>query len=361
MDNSDAGQASPSGADPGGSADNTSAHVSAEMRDARDYAITRAAVLLQTRERLALAQERQKFYADRHGRANMNTFSVGDKVLLSTKNLPDESVTNLQSSKLRPRWIGPFTVLEKIGELDYRLDLPTRMRLHPTFYVGLLKPYLDPEHEVLDPQEELQSPEPIASARSEESTEPEGAVQTGPLARPSPQALPERATMRDAASSRPSATPTGEQESVVGAAPDRAHGDRAAAPTPRGSVRTILPDHQRVDRSRACVDRVSDQLHSNSRRSPSQPIDPTATGRAARRTSDTGTQYRASRAPPPLLDSTGAKRWLVDQILDQQGAPPHRRFLVKWKGYPVEQSTWEPERLLREDVPDVLDAFLGRL
>ena len=81
----------------------------------------------------------------------MNTFSVGDKVLLSTKNLPDESVTNLDSSKLRPRWMGPFEVLEKIGELDYRLDLPTRMRLHPTFYVGLLKPYLDPEHEVLDP------------------------------------------------------------------------------------------------------------------------------------------------------------------------------------------------------------------
>ena len=42
----------------------------------------------------------------------------------------------------------------KIGDLDYRLDLPTRMRLHPTFYVGLLKPYSDPEQAALDPQSE---------------------------------------------------------------------------------------------------------------------------------------------------------------------------------------------------------------
>jgi hypothetical protein len=32
---------------------------------------------------------------------------------------------------------------------------------------------------------------------------------------------------------------------------------------------------------------------------------------------------------------------------------------VKWKGYSAAQNTWEPEQQLREDVPDVLAAFLN--
>jgi hypothetical protein len=46
----------------------------------------------------------------------------------------------MQSTKLTPRYIGPFTVLKCLGDA-YTLDIPSRMRLHPTFYVGRLKEY----------------------------------------------------------------------------------------------------------------------------------------------------------------------------------------------------------------------------
>ncbi|KAF1325825.1 Pol protein, partial [Globisporangium splendens] len=111
---------------------------------ARQFVDERAALLHRVRNQLAAAQDKQKLYADKSGRKNKQTFCVGDKVLLSIKNLPNDAVTTLPSgSKLLPRFIGPYTVVEKIGDLNYKLDLPTRMATHPMLYVGLLKRYHD--------------------------------------------------------------------------------------------------------------------------------------------------------------------------------------------------------------------------
>ncbi|GMF40025.1 unnamed protein product [Phytophthora fragariaefolia] len=89
---------------------------------------------------MAAAQDRQKENSDRHGRANTQVFQVGDQVLLNAKNLPIAAVFAVGSTKLRPRFIGPFTVIGVHGHA-YTLDLPSAMATHPTFYVGLLKPY----------------------------------------------------------------------------------------------------------------------------------------------------------------------------------------------------------------------------
>nr|GFA26509.1 putative reverse transcriptase domain-containing protein [Tanacetum cinerariifolium] len=42
--------------------------------------------------------------------------------------------------KLNPRYVGPFKVLERVGDVAYKLDLPEELsRVHNTFYVPNLK------------------------------------------------------------------------------------------------------------------------------------------------------------------------------------------------------------------------------
>jgi hypothetical protein len=86
---------------------------------------------------LYAAQQRQKAIADRK-RVDMNHV-VGDQVLLSTKNMMLKHAE--QSRKLMPRWVGPFKVLQKVGNLAYRLEMNPGWRIHPVFQVSLLEPY----------------------------------------------------------------------------------------------------------------------------------------------------------------------------------------------------------------------------
>ena len=85
-------------------------------------------------ECLKRAQRRQKAYADLHRQEV--TYKVGDKVLLNTKNVRWRSPG---APKLMPRFIGPFVVLEVIGKVAYRLDLPVVMKMQPVFHVSLLQ------------------------------------------------------------------------------------------------------------------------------------------------------------------------------------------------------------------------------
>ena len=52
--------------------------------------------------------------------------------------------------KLSPRFIGPFEILERVGTLTYRLDLPPNMSgVHEVFHVSMLRRYTpDPTHVV---------------------------------------------------------------------------------------------------------------------------------------------------------------------------------------------------------------------
>ena len=93
--------------------------------------------LKEARACLERAQNRQSKYADRHRRDV--TFQRGQQVLLSTQHI---TLKHPGTRKLLPRWIGPFTILERVGTLAYRLDLPESMRkIHAVFHVSKLKPY----------------------------------------------------------------------------------------------------------------------------------------------------------------------------------------------------------------------------
>ena len=65
-------------------------------------------------------------------------YSVGDKVLLNTKYLP---IRYTGTPKFLPRYVGPFTIKERIGQVAYRLEIPVNYKIHPVFHVSLLEPY----------------------------------------------------------------------------------------------------------------------------------------------------------------------------------------------------------------------------
>lgn len=87
---------------------------------------------------LAAAQARQKHYADQHRRDL--TFEIGDMVMLSAKNT--NTLDGAGSSKIKPKWTGPYKVLQRIGAVAYKLEMPNT-REHNVYHVSLLKPFHD--------------------------------------------------------------------------------------------------------------------------------------------------------------------------------------------------------------------------
>src|SRR6201999_3062735 len=44
------------------------------------------------------------------------------------------------SDKLDWKKLGPFKIEKKVSSVNYRLSLPPKMRIHPTFHISLLEP-----------------------------------------------------------------------------------------------------------------------------------------------------------------------------------------------------------------------------
>ncbi|WMV58543.1 hypothetical protein MTR67_051928 [Solanum verrucosum] len=89
------------------------------------------------RERLRTAQSRQKYYSD--VRRRDLEFEVGDWFYLKIS--PMKGVMRfVKKGKLSPRIIGPYQILEHIGEVAYELDLTNELSLvHLVYHVCMLK------------------------------------------------------------------------------------------------------------------------------------------------------------------------------------------------------------------------------
>ena len=87
------------------------------------------------RKSLEAAQQRMKRRIDEHRR--FVEYNPGDLVLLNTQNLQYSGC-----KKFKPKWVGPFKVDQHIGDVAVRLHLPEEWRIHNTFHISLVKPYL---------------------------------------------------------------------------------------------------------------------------------------------------------------------------------------------------------------------------
>eukprot|EP00253_Pinus_taeda_P011799 PITA_11799 len=102
----------------------------------------------QIRQRLKEAHDRQKSYADAH--RTDRRYEVGDQVFICIK--PNKSTIRFgKGTKLSPKFIGPFKVVERVGPVAYRLALPPHLhKIHNIFHVSVLRHYIaDLSHNLL--------------------------------------------------------------------------------------------------------------------------------------------------------------------------------------------------------------------
>ncbi|KAK1415113.1 hypothetical protein QVD17_30884 [Tagetes erecta] len=97
----------------------------------------------QIRAHLKAAQDRQKSYADKRRRPI--EFQEGDYVMLKVS--PWKGVIRFRKrGKLSPRFIGPFKIIDRVGKVAYRLELPEELNgIHNTFHVSYLRKCLADE------------------------------------------------------------------------------------------------------------------------------------------------------------------------------------------------------------------------
>ncbi|KAF1333397.1 Retrovirus polyprotein, partial [Globisporangium splendens] len=109
------------------------------VKSAKDFVLKQEAFLKMTQDAMSEAQERMKHYYDRN--RNHQEFQIGDEVLLNGKNLDIRHKGFAQTTKLAPRYIGPYKIIRKVHKDSYELLLPKGLKLHPVFHTSLLKPY----------------------------------------------------------------------------------------------------------------------------------------------------------------------------------------------------------------------------
>ncbi|XP_076908949.1 uncharacterized protein LOC143566045 [Bidens hawaiensis] len=97
--------------------------------------------VIQIRDRLKEARDRQKSYAD--VRRKLLEF----KEIKCFKVSPWKGVVCFgKKEKLSPRFVGPFKIIERIGSVAYRIELPEEIQgIHDVFHVSNLRKCLADE------------------------------------------------------------------------------------------------------------------------------------------------------------------------------------------------------------------------
>ena len=128
-----------------------------EMETLKQSTQNLKAIRNSTRTNLAKAKIDQAKQSNKRRRPAPD-YNIGDKVLLSTKNLP--LATSYR--KTSPTWIGPLTIISANLDTDnYTLELLKELsKVHPTFHVELRKAYI-PNDDTKFPSRKNTKPGPL--------------------------------------------------------------------------------------------------------------------------------------------------------------------------------------------------------
>ncbi|KOM49767.1 hypothetical protein LR48_Vigan08g059400 [Vigna angularis] len=98
---------------------------------------TRDEALHQLKFHLARAQELMVRQADKARRPSQ--VGVGDWVYLKIRPHRQTTMSSTVHSKLAARYFGPFLVIQQVGAVAFKLQLPESARIHPVFHASQLK------------------------------------------------------------------------------------------------------------------------------------------------------------------------------------------------------------------------------
>ena len=113
------------------------------VTDLQEWLKERSAMTQAIKQNLVRAQQRMKVQADKHRLER--EFNVGDWVYLKLQPHIQQSVHRRSNHKLSFKYFGPYLILQKIGKVAYKLQLPPNSHIHPVIHVSQLKKALPPE------------------------------------------------------------------------------------------------------------------------------------------------------------------------------------------------------------------------
>jgi hypothetical protein len=139
---------------------------------AKTWSATRDRLRAEARDALLFAQTKMSIYYDK--RHAPISFKVGDLayVRVSAPMQPGYHLSNETSThKLSQQRIGPFKIIDKVGRLAYKLEIPSTWKIHPVVSVAHLEPHTP------DPFERTEVPVPDLLEGHDGEVEPEWEIE----------------------------------------------------------------------------------------------------------------------------------------------------------------------------------------